>query len=212
MARPPAFALVAILAALWLAMLLLGGPASDADAILARIFHHPELVPAARLLTLLGNWDVLLPLTLVAAALLFFLASRRAALLYLVLILVGRLLVEGEKVAFGRARPDESGRLVEVATLSYPSGHAAYSIMAWLGLALLATRTRRQRGPAVALALAFAFLVGSSRLVLAVHWPSDVIGGWAFGAAWTLLLVRLAGGTPPPAPAGAAIRSAETPE
>jgi undecaprenyl-diphosphatase len=188
--------LVAILAALWLAMLLLGGPASDADGILLRAFRHPALVPAARLATRLGNWDVLLPLTLVAAALLFFLVSRRAAFLYLLLIFGGRLLVEGEKVAFGRARPDESGRLVEATTLSYPSGHAAYSMIAWLGLALLAARSPRLRGPAVALALALAFLVGSSRLVLAVHWPSDVIGGWAFGAGWTLLLVRLAGGTP----------------
>jgi undecaprenyl-diphosphatase len=196
MARAPALSLVAILTALWLAMLLLGGPASDADGLLLRAFHHPAWVPAARLLTRLGDWNVLLPLTLVAAASLYFLASRRAALFYLVLILGGRLLVEGEKVAFGRARPDESGRLVEVSSLSYPSGHAAYSMMAWLGLALLAARAPRLRAPAVALALALAFFVGCSRLVLAVHWPSDVIGGWAFGAAWTLLLVRLAGGTP----------------
>jgi undecaprenyl-diphosphatase len=196
MVRPPAWSLVAILLVLWLAMLLLGGPASDADGMLLHAFQLPALVPAARLLTRLGNWNVLLPLTLVAAALLFFLASRRAALVYLVLIFGGRLLVEGEKVAFGRARPDESGRLVEVASLSYPSGHAAYSMIAWLGLALLAARSPTTRGPAVALALALAFLVGSSRLVLAVHWPSDVIGGWAFGAAWTVLLARLAGGTP----------------
>jgi membrane-associated phospholipid phosphatase len=196
MGRLPALSLVAILAALWLAMLLLGGPASDADGMLLHAFQHPEWVPAARLLTRLGNGDVLLPLTLLAAACLFFLASRRAAFLYLLLIFGGRVLVEGEKLAFGRARPDESGRLVHVSTLSYPSGHAAYSMIAWLGLALLAARSPRMRGPAVALALALAFLVGSSRLVLAVHWPSDVIGGWAFGAGWTLLLVRLAGGTP----------------
>jgi undecaprenyl-diphosphatase len=177
-------------------MLLLGGPASDADGRLLHAVQRPELVPLARLLTRFGDWNLLLPLTLSGAALLFAFASRRAALIYLVLIFVGRLLVEGEKVAFGRARPDETGRLVEVATLSYPSGHAAYSMIGWLGLALLATRTPRWRGPAVALALTLAFLVGSSRLVLAVHWPSDVIGGWAFGAAWTLLLVRLAGGTP----------------
>ena len=35
-------------------------------------------------------------------------------------------------------------------------------------------------------------LTGLSRLILAVHWPSDVIGGWAFGAGWTLLMARLA--------------------
>jgi len=195
MARSPAFPLVAILAALWLAMLLLGGPASDADAILRHAFRVPALVPAARLLTRLGDWTLLLPLTLVAAAALAWFVSRRSALIYVGLILGGRALVELEKVAIGRARPDENGRLVHVATLSYPSAHAAYSMIAWLGLALLAARSRRTRTVAVALALTLAFLVGASRLVLAVHWPSDVIGGWAFGAGWTLLLLRLVGGT-----------------
>lgn len=189
-----------LLAALWLAMLVLGGPASDADAILLAQFHAPALVPAARLLTRLGDWNILLPLTLVGAALLFFLATRRAALLYLVMIFGGRLLVELEKAAVGRARPDEHGRLVEVATLSYPSGHAAYSMIAWLGLALLATRFPRRRAVTVPLGLLLAFMVGLTRLVLAVHWPSDVIGGWAFGAAWTLFLWRVAGGTPAPRP------------
>lgn len=196
MARSIAFPLVAILAALWVAMLLLGGPASDADGVLRHAFQVPALVPAARLLTRLGDWTLLLPLTLAAAAALAWFVSRRAALVYAGLILGGRVLVEAEKVAIGRARPDETGRLVHVATLSYPSAHAAYSMMAWLGLALLGTRSARTRGPAVAAALALAILVGLTRLVLAVHWPSDVIGGWAFGAGWTLLLVRLAGGTP----------------
>ncbi|MBV8686087.1 MAG: phosphatase PAP2 family protein [Alphaproteobacteria bacterium] len=187
--------LISILAALWVAMLFLGGPASDADGALAGLFHVPALVPAARLLTHLGDWTILLPLTLAGAAALVFLRSPRAGILYLILILGGRLLVEFEKAAIGRARPDESGRLVEVASLSYPSGHAAYSTMTWLGFALLAVSSPRLRAPAVALALVLAGLVGLTRLVLAVHWPSDVIGGWAFGAGWTLLLVRLAGGT-----------------
>jgi undecaprenyl-diphosphatase len=40
-------------------------------------------------------------------------------------------------------------------------------------------------------------MVGVCRMILQVHWPSDVAGGWAFGAAWTLLLVRLFGTAPP---------------
>ena len=84
-----------------------------------------------------------------------------------------------------------------VVSLSFPSAHAANSMIAWLGLALIAAPPRL-RPAAVAAALALALLVGLTRLVLAVHWPSDVIGGWAFGAAWTLLLLRLLEGTSPP--------------
>lgn len=191
------FLLVAVLAALWLAMLLLGGPSSPADAILAGQLHLPTLVRAALIVTRLGNAYVLLPLSLLAALLVAKAAGRRPALFYIVLILSGRFLVELEKNVIARARPDPTGRLDKVVSLSFPSAHAANSMIAWLGLALLAAPPRL-RGAAVAAALAVAFAVGLTRLILAVHWPSDVIGGWAFGAAWTLLLLRLAEGTSPP--------------
>jgi undecaprenyl-diphosphatase len=179
----PGLRLVAILAALWLAMLLLGGPQAAADRGLAAAIRWPELVPAARLLTRLGDWPILLPLTAAGAAALFFAHSTRR-----------RLLVEVQKFGLGRARPELSGRLVHVASLSFPSAHAAYSMMTWLAFALLLAPPPRRR-IAVAAAVAAALAVGLTRLILQVHWPSDVIGGWAFGAGWTLLCLRLAGGT-----------------
>jgi len=198
MALPrPSFALPAILFALWLGMMLFGGPHGAADAALAGLFRGEALVPAARLLTRLGDWPVLLPLTAVGAAALCFAASARRALLFAAIVLSGRLLVELQKIELARARPDAAGRLVHVSSLSFPSAHAAYSMMTWLALALLLAPPAR-RTLAVAAALLLAFAVGLTRLVLHVHWPSDVIGGWAFGAAWTLLLVRLAAGTARP--------------
>jgi undecaprenyl-diphosphatase len=192
------YLLALICLALWFAMLLLGGPRSAADPALLALFDAPALVPAARLLTWLGNASVLLPLSVAAALVLGWRVSRRAGLVYLTMILAGRAVVELEKAMVARQRPAPAGQLVHVTTLAFPSGHAAYSMMAWLGLALLAAPARH-RALAVAAGIALALLVGSTRLVLAVHWPSDVIGGWAFGAGWVLLWTRLAEGTATPA-------------
>jgi undecaprenyl-diphosphatase len=84
--------------------------------------------------------------------------------------------------------------------MAFPSGHSANAITLGLGLALLLTAPGRARAAAVAAALLFALLVGVSRMVLGVHWPSDVAGGWLLGALWTVLLVRLAAGTGAPRP------------
>jgi undecaprenyl-diphosphatase len=189
--------LIGSLALLWLAMLLLGGPLSAADNMLLPLFHLPVVVAVARVVTRLGNAYILLPLSLAFLLLVAARCGRRPALAYFLLILSGRLLVELQKDAIARPRPDPAGRLDAVTSFSFPSAHAADSMVAWLGLALIAAPPRL-RPVAVAAALALVFLVGLTRLVLAVHWPSDVIGGWAFGAAWTLLLLRLAQGTSPP--------------
>ena len=186
--------LAAILFVLWLGMMLFGGPHGATDAALARLVAAPALVPAARIVTRLGDWPILLPLTFLAAIVLALVRSWRRALLFALIVLGGRILVEVQKIELARARPDAAGRLVHVSSLSFPSAHAAYSMITWLAFALLLASPRR-RAAAVAAALAVAAIVGLTRLVLHVHWPSDVIGGWAFGAAWTLLLVRLAAGT-----------------
>jgi undecaprenyl-diphosphatase len=197
MTPKPSFPLILTLLGLWLAMMLLGGPSSSADTILAGTFRLPALVPPARLVTRLGDWPILLPLTATAALLLALLSSARKALLFLGIVASARLLVELQKMELARARPDVAGRLVHVSSLSFPSAHAAYAMATWLCLALLLAPPAR-RGPAIAAALLVALPVGLTRLVLHVHWPSDVIGGWAFGAGWTLLFLRLAGGTAAP--------------
>jgi undecaprenyl-diphosphatase len=60
----------------------------------------------------------------------------------------------------------------------------------YLTLALaLAAGTRWQR-PAAAAAVLLSLLVGTSRVMLGVHWPSDVVGGWSFGMLWVMLTLR----------------------
>ena len=187
---------IGLLVLVSIAALLLGGPHTRIDPPILALFVYPPLVPAARFLTHLGDVVTLLAAAVLAAGWLLFRGQRRGALLLLAIVASERLLVEGMKNLFDRARPDPLGHEVAVHNLAFPSGHSANAMAGWLAIALLAASPRLRR-PAVALALAIAFVTGLCRLVLQVHWPTDVIGGWAFGAAWTLLLVRLFGTAPP---------------
>lgn len=187
---------IGLLALICVAALILGGPHTRIDPPLLALFADSALVPAARLLTHLGDVATVLAAALIAAGWLLFRGHRRRAILLVAIVASERLLVEGMKNLFDRARPDPLGHEVAVHNLAFPSGHSANAMAGWLAIALLATAPRWRR-PAVALALAIALVTGLCRLVLQVHWPTDVAGGWAFGAAWTLLLVRLFGTAPP---------------
>jgi undecaprenyl-diphosphatase len=187
---------IGFLAMILLAALLLGGPQTRVDPQVLAAFASPALVPAARLLTHLGDVVTVLAAALVAAGWLLLSGHRRRAILLLVIVVSERLLIEAMKNVFDRARPDPLGHEVAVHNLAFPSGHSANAMAGWLAIALLATSPRLRR-PAIVLALTVALVTGLCRLVLQVHWPSDVVGGWAFGAAWTLLLVRLFGTAPP---------------
>ncbi|HEU0097430.1 MAG TPA: phosphatase PAP2 family protein [Allosphingosinicella sp.] len=187
---------IALLTAVVVAALLLGGPQTRIDPHVLAAFANVPLVPAARLLTHLGDVVVVLPAALLAGGWLLLRGHRRRAILLLVIVVSERLLIEAMKNIFDRARPDPLGHQVAVHNLAFPSGHSANAMAGWLAIALLAT-SPRLRLPAIAFALTIALVTGICRLVLQVHWPSDVVGGWAFGAAWTLLLVRLFGTAPP---------------
>jgi undecaprenyl-diphosphatase len=80
-----------------------------------------------------------------------------------------------------------------VKTSSFPSGHATSSMIFYLTVALALTGGTRWHRTAVAGAVLLSLLIGTSRVMLGVHWPSDVIGGWAFGLLWVLLTLKLAG-------------------
>lgn len=89
------------------------------------------------------------------------------------------------KEAFGRARPDIVPHLDIVTNLSFPSGHAT-NVMATLLLASLLL-AQKHRYFWIALGILGAAAIGSSRILLGVHWPSDVVGGLCWGAGVALL-------------------------
>ncbi|TIO49667.1 MAG: phosphatase PAP2 family protein, partial [Mesorhizobium sp.] len=89
-----------------------------------------------------------------------------------------------------RPRPDLVSHLVNETSLSFPSGHAMLSAVTYLTLGSLAARflpNRRTKIFVLGLAVLTTVLVGTSRVYLGVHWPSDVLAGWCAGFAWAML-------------------------
>jgi undecaprenyl-diphosphatase len=186
-------ATLAVLAALWLAMLLFG--TGELDRQLYEAFyagHRPLLFAIARTVTFFGEPTVLIGAGFAVAACLWWRGRAKLALVLLLVVLVGRALGEVQKYTIARVRPDFEPHLVVVKTSSFPSGHATSSMIFYLTLALALTGGTRWSGPAAAGAVLLSLMIGTSRVMLGVHWPSDVVGGWAFGMLWVLLTLRLA--------------------
>lgn len=185
--------LAAVLAAIWLAMLVGGtGPLDQRlyEAVYAG--HDPALIRLARSLTIFGD-----PVVLIAAGILFLLVMwrrghLRTGLTLVAVTMIGRAVSELQKYEVARVRPSLEPHLVLVQSQSFPSGHATSSMIFYLTLALVLTHRGKWRRLAAAGAILLALLIGTSRVMLGVHWPSDVIGGWVFGLLWVLLTLRIA--------------------
>ena len=99
------------------------------------------------------------------------------------------------KQLFHRDRPGLFEPLAHAIGYSFPSGHSAMSAAFFGSVAgLAATSARRRRAAAAYLAggLGTVLVVGFSRIALGVHWPTDVLAGWAVGFGWVSLVFALA--------------------
>lgn len=151
----------------------------------------PEwLEDVARDVTALGSFAVLGLATLITAGALWLRGNRRTAVVTVVSILGAAGLNQGLKALFDRARPDLVPHVARVASASFPSAHAMLSAVVYLTLGALVAQVqvrRRVKGFVIACAVLLTLLVGTSRVYLGVHYPTDVLAGWAMGAAWACL-------------------------
>jgi membrane-associated phospholipid phosphatase len=92
------------------------------------------------------------------------------------------------KVAVGRSRPVHDQPIIEAFGQSFPSGHSMSSVVCYgaLLVVFVPVLSDRVRRLAIAAVVVLVLAIGASRLVLGVHFISDVVGGYVLGAAWLL--------------------------
>ena len=138
-------------------------------------------------ITDLGSSNILILVALTMLGYLLLVGRPADVLLALVTIVGGYTLDVVLKQAFARPRPDVVSHLVDAHSYSFPSGHAMFATVTYITLALILARMQpgwRLSAYIVLAAVLLTLLIGISRLYLGVHWPTDVIAGWLFGASW----------------------------
>ena len=164
------------------------------DATRLRLFvDHRDafVVHAANVATTVGSVPVVAVIAVSAALLLWWRGARLAiALAPVASLAVSATAVSIVKTVVGRGRPPVALHLVSESDASFPSGHATNSSAVFMTVALVIAvfvlRRSLARAATVVAAGIMAAAVGASRLVLGVHWPSDVVAGMALGCAVAL--------------------------
>lgn len=143
-------------------------------------------------ITALGGFSTLTLAVLIAAAFLW--ASRRRYSAYLLMVSAAgaSLLNALLKQFFDRPRPDVVEAIADVHTASFPSGHAMSSFVAYSAIGYLVGRLApesRLRRITWVCAGALILAIGTSRMYLGVHYPSDVVAGYIAGLTWLAALI-----------------------
>lgn len=166
-------------------LLALRNPADIGDPLGPRWMEE-----TVRDFTALGGMGVLGLVTLAAVGFLLLERKWRAALFVAGAIGGGMVLSLALKHGFDRPRPDLVPHGSYVVTSSFPSGHSMMSAVAYLTLGALLARMQPRlamKAYLILLSVLLTALVGVSRVYLGVHWPTDVLAGWAAGATWAAL-------------------------
>ena len=189
-----AFLIVVLPFGLLLTQVTETGDVPDVDATVSQELHEwvrdsPLLIDVWKVVSLLGSPAWFYVLVGGAAIYMWRRGHPRIALFLVATGLLGGLLNSTVKVIVDRPRPTWAEPVATAGGMSFPSGHAMAVTVNYgaLLLAFLPLIARRWRPYAVGVGVTIILAVGISRLVLGVHYVTDVLGGYLLGAAWLAL-------------------------
>lgn len=154
----------------------------------AQLIGPPWLDKVLRDLTALGGYTVLTMLTFIVTIYLCLAGHRNLGAFTFAAVASGTIVAFALKGFYDRPRPDLVPHiLVTVNTASFPSAHAMVSAIVYLTLGAMLTefsKKWRLKIYVMSVAVALTLLIGATRVFLGVHYPTDVVAGWAAGFAW----------------------------
>ncbi|MDQ3747511.1 MAG: phosphatase PAP2 family protein [Acidobacteriota bacterium] len=154
-------------------------------------FAFPALTILMQIASFLGSTLFLILLGISVIITLYLKKHRRGAILFTLTTIGASLLLFSLKLAFRRARPEPFFDTILPASYSFPSGHSLASFCFYGALAAIITvrienlwlKTLVWSAAAILI-----LLIGISRIYLGVHYPSDVLAGFAVGLIWVITI------------------------
>lgn len=154
------------------------------------LVENPALDAGFIFITELGSVWFLTILSVIVLLLLWFKAKDKWGILFFILAVGGGALLSVLlKNLYGRGRPSINEE-IDAIGFSFPSGHSMGSLIFYGFIAYFIMRSRLEKGLKVLSLVvlgALVVLIGTSRIYLGAHFPSDVIAGYAAGTIWLVL-------------------------
>ena len=155
-------------------------------------FESPTLTSIMNFFTYVGSFPIVFGIFIIVAFILYFVLKHRSELLLFGTVVIGTPIINQVlKQFFHRVRPDLH-RLIEIGGFSFPSGHAMNALAVYGILSFLLWRhipSRLWRTTLIIISTIIILMIGTSRIYLGVHYPSDIIGGYFASGFWLTISI-----------------------
>ncbi len=159
------------------------------------VHQEPWLLPIARGLAFLGSPPTIVGIAVLGVILGLIWRKVRGAAWTLPIAVVGAgIIIQGMKLEFHRPRPTLYHQLIPEKSYSFPSGHSLIAVVVYglLGyFAMHVVKGHGKRTVVAAVTIVLILAIGISRPYVQVHYPSDVLAGWAGGIPWLMTCIGL---------------------